>query len=116
MGGVVDLDPVVTDPDHYRVVFENARVRVLSYEDAPGDRTTQHAHPDSVMITQSTVDRHLSGPLGERDVALPAGAVVWLPAQEHAGENTGATPTRALFVELKEGPAAPVPGSPLGPA
>jgi hypothetical protein len=64
MGGVVDLDPVVTDPDHYRVVFENARVRVLSYEDAPGDRTTQHAHPDSVMITQSTVDRHLSGPLG----------------------------------------------------
>ena len=27
------------------------RVRVLEYADQPGDRTTPHAHPDSVMIT-----------------------------------------------------------------
>jgi hypothetical protein len=25
----------------------------------------------------------------------------WLPAQTHAGENTGTTPTHVLFVELK---------------
>ena len=26
----------------------------------------------------------------------------WLPAQIHAGENTGTTPTHVLFVELKD--------------
>ena len=29
----------------------------------------------------------------------------WLPAQTHAGENTGTTPTHVLFVELKEAEA-----------
>lgn len=112
----MDLDPVVTNPDHYRVVFENARVRVLAYEDQPGDSTTPHVHPDSVMITQSAFSRRLSGSQGVRDVVLPEGAVVWLPAQEHAGENTGTTPSRVVLVEIKGDPAEPAPGPVLGPA
>lgn len=112
----VDLDPVVTNPDHYRVVFENERVRVLAYEDEPGTRTTPHVHPDSVMLTRSAFSRRLSGSQGEREVVLPEGAVVWLPAQEHAGENTGTTPTRVVLVELKGGAPAPAPGPVLGPA
>jgi len=31
----VSLDPCVTNPDHYRVVFENERVRVLEYDLGP---------------------------------------------------------------------------------
>ncbi len=31
-------DPTVTDPDLYRVIFENDRVRVLEYRDGPGER------------------------------------------------------------------------------
>ncbi len=111
----VELDPVVTNADHYRVVLENARVRVLAYEDVPGDRTTPHVHPDSVMITRSAFSRRLTGSQGDRDVVLPEGAVVWLPAQEHTGENTGTTPTRVLLVELKDDPPAPSPGTALGP-
>lgn len=114
--GEVALDPVVTNPDHYSVVFENALVRVLQYEDAPGDRTTPHVHPDSVMLTQSAFRRRLSGSQGERDVELPPGAVVWLPAQEHAGENIGATPTRVVLVEIKGSGAPPAAGPVLGPA
>jgi hypothetical protein len=38
-------DPVETNPELYRVVFENARVRVLEYLDHPGDATTPHRHP-----------------------------------------------------------------------
>ena len=30
MVGPMNLDPVDTNPDHYRVVFENERVRVWS--------------------------------------------------------------------------------------
>lgn len=135
-------DPVESNPDHYTVVFENDRVRVLEYRDTPGHVSVMHRHPDSVMITASSFQRRLhtgsrpggpggSGgpggpgagsaagrptPGGHMDVELPAGAVRWLPAQEHYGENTGGTETHAFFVELKEpNPAGDTPGA-LGPA
>lgn len=107
------LDPVLTNPAHYRVVFENDRVRVLDYLDAPGDRTTPHRHPDSVMITLSSFRRRLSSPVGAREVELQDGAAMWLPGQEHHGENIGDSDTHVLFVELKE--PAPL-GSPGGAA
>ena len=52
-------DPILNNPDHYNVIFENDRVRVLSYSDQPGDRTHAHDHPDSVMITAAATDRRL---------------------------------------------------------
>ena len=108
------LDPVVTNPDHYKVVFENERVRVLEYTDKPGDETTPHAHPDSVMHTLSSFRRRLSSGGVQRDVEIAAGTIGWLPAQEHSGLNTGDTDTHVIFVELKE-PAAPGGGTALGP-
>ncbi len=99
----MSLDPVETNPDHYRVLFENERTRVLEYTDRPGDRTTPHEHPDSVMITLSGFDRRLIGADGEsREVTLEPAQVRWLDAQTHSGENTGTTPTHVMFVELKE--------------
>lgn len=56
----MSLDPVATNPDNYTVVFENDRVRVLEYTDRPGDRTTPHLHPDSVMYTLSSFRRLLT--------------------------------------------------------
>jgi hypothetical protein len=111
-------DPAVTDPGLYRVVFENDRVRVLEYRDRPGDRTHSHRHPDSVMYTLSAFRRRVSSGGREADVDLPAGAVRWLPAQEHTGHNVGATDTHTLFIELKDvpaGSAAATGPAPLGP-
>lgn len=102
----MDADPVATNPDHYSVVFENDRVRVLEYTDVAGVKTTPHEHPDSVMITLSDFRRRLHAGGTHRDVALTAGAAVWLPAQRHAGENIGDTDTHVMFVELKETAAA----------
>jgi hypothetical protein len=99
-------DPTVTDPDKYRVIFENERVRVLEYTDKPGDRTSPHGHPDSVMYTLTAFERRLIHGEQERDVQLDAGRVVWVAAQEHQGENIGTTETHSIFVELKEPPPA----------
>ena len=97
-------DPTQTDPDKYKVVFENERVRVLEYRDEPGDATRPHEHPDSVMVTLSSFDRRLIAENGDaREVSLAEGEVRWLDAQTHSGENTGVTPTHVLFVELKAG-------------
>ena len=95
-------DPTVTDPDKYRVVFENERVRVLEYRDEPGQRTSPHDHPDSVMVTLSGFDRRLVNAAGEsREGTFEAGEIRWLDAQTHSGENVGTTPTHVVFVELK---------------
>lgn len=94
-------DPVSTDPEHYKVVFENDRVRVLEYQDVPGDRTNLHRHPDSVMITLSDFHRELTMDGQTVEVHKATHEVGWLPAQEHAGHNVGSTPTHVVFVELK---------------
>ena len=109
-------DPTRTDPDKYKVIFENERVRVLEYRDDPGQATSPHRHPDSVMYTLSSFDRKLVDENGQsRDVTLEPGQVRWLDAQVHSGENVGSTPTHVLFVELKEpGPARS--DTTLGPA
>lgn len=113
----MDTDPAITDPELYRVVFENERVRVLEYRDVPGDRTHPHRHPDSVMYTLTSFRRRLRSGDREVELELGAGQVRWLSAQEHAGENIGDGVTHSIFVELKE-PAPRRPAddaSPLGP-
>jgi len=95
-------DPVITDSDLYRVVFENDRVRVLEYRDVPGDSTHLHSHPDSVMVTLSSFSRVISDGTVEVPVHLEAGTARWLDAQQHQGRNAGTTPTHSIFVELKE--------------
>ncbi|MGE3912108.1 MAG: cytoplasmic protein [Chloroflexota bacterium] len=95
-------DPTVTDPDKYKLVFENEHVRVLEYRDQPGQKTSPHDHPNSVMRTLSSFKRRLINAEGQSvDVELPAGMTRWLDAQTHSGENIGETETHVLFVELK---------------
>lgn len=110
------LDPAATNPDHYKVVFENERVRVLEYFDAPGDSTTAHEHPDSVMYTLSSFRRRLYAGDAHRDVEMPAGMTGWLPAQQHYGENIGDTQTHVIFVELKAQPPGTPADAALGPS
>jgi hypothetical protein len=97
----MNFDAAESNPALYTVVFENDRVRVLEYRDRPGERSTPHAHPDSVMVTLSGFRRRLHQDGVVRDVERAPGYVGWLPAQEHSGENIGDTDTHVLFVELK---------------
>jgi quercetin dioxygenase-like cupin family protein len=101
--GALAQDSLLTDPDKYRLVFENERVRVLEYRDKPGDKTNQHSHPDFVLYTLSTFKRRLTfgdGRSGERTAA--PGQTSFSEAQIHIGENVGDTDTHVLMIELKE--------------
>jgi hypothetical protein len=94
-------DPVATNPDFYRLLWENDDVRVLEYRDQPGQETTPHSHPNSILVALTDFQRRLSIGSHVRDVALNAGSAQWLPAQSHSGRNTGTTPTWTILVELK---------------
>jgi quercetin dioxygenase-like cupin family protein len=94
-------DPAVTDSEFYRVLWENDDVRVLEYRDLPGEETSPHDHPNSVLIALTDFHRRLSIGDQTRDIELRFGAAQWLPAQSHSGKNTGETPTHTILVELK---------------
>jgi len=85
----MNLDPVKTNPQHYRIVFENDRARVLEYGDAPsghgrgrgdGDRRrrwarTRRLQDLNMLVTTSGRERSLD----EHDALLTAAG---LPATE----------------------------------
>ena len=91
---------------------------MLEYTDLPGDVTTGHDHPESLMCTVSSFRRRLVADGASRDVDLPAGGAFWLAAQRHHGENIGDTPTHVILVELKHPAdgAASSEAAPLGPS
>lgn len=96
-------DPVVTDSDKYKVVFENEHIRVLDYQDKPGQKTNEHRHPAFFLYALSPFKRniHLEG--GKVIVReFKTGDTIWSEEQVHIGENVGETDTHALIVELKE--------------
>jgi beta-alanine degradation protein BauB len=100
-------DPVQTDGDKYRVLLENECVRVLDYQDQPGEMTRQHRHPPFVLYALSSFKRAIRLPDGKvlrRE--FKQGDVLWSPEQTHVGENIGATPTHVVIVELKQSDAA----------
>ena len=105
-------DAVKTDPDKYKVVLENERVRVLEYRDKPGEKTQMHTHPDFVLQAIAPFKRKLTLSNGKTMTReFKAGEIVWMNAQSHIGENIGETDTHVLITELKETaakkPAAP---------
>jgi hypothetical protein len=96
-------DAVQTDPEKYKAVLENECVRVLEYNDRPGDKTHQHRHPAFVLYALSGFKRTLTLPGGKvlRREFTP-GDVMWSEQQTHIGENVGDTPTRVIIVELRK--------------
>src|SRR5688572_28466775 len=83
-------DPVRTDGDKYKVVFENDRVRVLEYRDQPGEQTKEHRHPAFVLYALSDFTRELLLPDGKvLKRAFKVGEAFYSDAQTHVGKNVG---------------------------
>lgn len=96
-------DAIQTDPGKYQVILENECVRVLEYNDRPGEKTHQHRHPAFVLYALSGFKRTLTLPGGKvLKREFKPGDVMWSEEQTHIGENVGDTPTRVIIVELKK--------------
>jgi quercetin dioxygenase-like cupin family protein len=96
-------DPVKVDPAHYRVMFENAHMRVLEYRDKPGDKAPMHSHPAYMTYVTGTGRVKDTLPNGDSRVDEIAGSEFdCLPPTTHAGQNVGNTPIQELLVEFKD--------------
>lgn len=95
-------DPVTVDPKHYRVEFENDRVRVVRISYEPGERSVMHSHPESVAIFLTDANAKFTYPDGRtEDVAAKAGEVMHMDALAHLPENTSNRRFEVIQVELK---------------
>jgi hypothetical protein len=85
-----DLDPVLVDPTHYAVEFENEFVRVLRVQYGPRERGATHEH-----ILNRVVVYLNDQPNARADDVRMAGAAT------HAEENASDVAVERIAVELK---------------
>jgi quercetin dioxygenase-like cupin family protein len=105
---VLAQDAVKVDAKHYRVEFENAKVRVLHATYGPHEKSTMHSHPDAVAIFLTDGQIRFTLPGGKtQDATAKAGTSMWTPATTHLPENVGDKPFEVMVVELKGKPAKP---------
>lgn len=96
-------DPVKVDPKHYKVEFENDRVRVLRVNYGPGEKSVMHAHPANVAVFLTDGQAQFTLPDGKTQLApVKAGTVEWDAGGKHLPENIGDKSFELILVELKK--------------
>ena len=95
-------DSVAVDPKHYKVEFQNDRVRVLRVKYGPGEKSVMHAHPANVAVFLTDGQTRMTLPDGKTNVAgAKAGQVQWAGEEKHLPENSGSKPFELVLVELR---------------
>jgi len=99
-------DAVKSQPQNYRVAFENDKVRVLEYNGRPGMGVCgdgMHSHPAHLAVLLSSSKVRIKTPDGKVEVHndIPPGAVFWGNAETHEVENIGGNDVRMLLIEFK---------------
>ncbi|HXY06596.1 MAG TPA: hypothetical protein VEI52_01985 [Terriglobales bacterium] len=95
-------DPVKVDPRHYKVEFENERVRVVRIKYGPGEKSVMHSHPESISVFLTDAQAKFTYPDGRsEDIYADAGTVLHMDAFTHLPESTSEAPFEVIQVELK---------------
>ena len=98
----ITLDPVKIDPKHYKVEFENEKVRVLRIRFGPNERSDMHTHPSMVAILLTDhYSRHVHPDGNTEELTGKAGEIRYLEELAHAPENLSDVPFELIAVELK---------------
>lgn len=95
-------DAVAADPKHYRVEYENERVRVLRVHYGPHEKSAMHGHPEHVAVFLSDARVRFTYPDGRTEEHEgTAGQTMYNKAGDHIPENTGERPFEVIVIELK---------------
>src|SRR6266852_208004 len=85
-------DAVKVAPQNYKVLLNNAHVRVLEFTLKPGQKSPMVARPNRVLYSITPVTGKLTGSDGKTTtMTRKAGEVWWRDAESLAVENTGKT-------------------------
>lgn len=94
-------DPMKADPAHFKVLLNNARVRLLEFRAKAGEKIPMHSHPDYVTYQFTTNKSTFSFPNGKSvEREAKEGVATFNNAETHAS-TVGDTETHGLLLELK---------------
>ena len=95
-------DPVKIEPTHYKVLLENAAVRILQVSYAPGTKSQMHQHPDSIAIALTPSKVRFTMPDGKtQDSEMANEAAMYIANGMHSPANVGTGPVSVVLVEFK---------------
>lgn len=98
----MSADPIEVDAGHYKVEFENEKVRVLRIRMGVGEQSEMHGHPDCVSVVLTDGRVRFDYPDGKtREIDIHAGDCEWQTAGDHLPANVGDGPVEVLLVEIK---------------
>ena len=93
---------VAVAPNHYSVIEENDKVRILNFEGEVGTKTEMHSHPNSVAIVPSDSAVRFTSPDGQNmELEFKSGVAMYMDAAEHATEVIGSSASHVVLVKLK---------------
>jgi hypothetical protein len=92
------------DPDVYKVIFENADVRIIEAIRKKGVHDKAHSHPTPSLVyyltdcttKQYAADGKTTESVGKAGTANPVPVIA-----SHSAENTGPADCKQLFIERK---------------
>jgi beta-alanine degradation protein BauB len=96
-------DPVKVSPDHFKVLLENERVRVLDFHSSAGVKIPMHSHPAyiSYSISGAGKTKFTSKDGKVTEETAKTGQATWHEPNTHASEYVGTGSAHVLLIELK---------------
>ena len=98
-------DPVKVDAGHYKLILDNASVRVLKITVPAGAKSPMHSHPDAILVPLASGKARFTMPDGKtEDLEIVKEIASWTPAMTHSPANVGTAGIEGILVEFKGAP------------
>jgi non-heme chloroperoxidase len=95
-------DPTKTEPEYYKVEYEDARVRVVRAKLPPGAKSPMHAHGERFLVVVSGAQLRTTSADGKvTESTLATGTFQHQMPQRHATENIGTTTLEVVYTEIQ---------------
>jgi beta-alanine degradation protein BauB len=95
-------DPTKAEPSHYKLHFENDRVRVIDIHYGPHEKSEMHDHPGGVVVNLTGGHLKFTDQNGKiQEVYAKAGESRWFPPVKHKVENLGDETYNAVYIAIK---------------
>lgn len=95
-------DALQVDTLHYRLDFENEKMRVLRLTLKPSEIVPMHDDKDALAVCLKECHVRFTSPNGRsEDIHMEAGTSRWIYGETRSEKNLGTKPVEMLFVETK---------------
>jgi quercetin dioxygenase-like cupin family protein len=95
-------DATKVDAKHYKIEFQNSRVRIVRAHYGPHEKSVMHSHPDLVAIFQTDGRVKFTFPNGKTEEQdTKAGQALFIRAVKHLPENLTDNDMEVVLVEFK---------------